>query len=45
MWSGWASGAWFIGPDGRTLAQMPASRDKADSKEHVLICEAPLAGK
>ncbi len=29
----WASGAWFIGPDGKTLAQMPISTQKADSKE------------
>src|SRR5436190_1123827 len=40
--SGWASGAWFIGPDGRTLAQMPSSSQRADSKEHVLICNVPL---
>jgi predicted amidohydrolase len=40
--SGWASGAWFIGPDGRTLAQMPPSSQRADSKEHVLVCNVPL---
>jgi len=40
--SGWASGAWFIGPDGRTLAQMPPSSQRADSKEHVIVCNVPL---
>ncbi|MBI1833138.1 MAG: carbon-nitrogen hydrolase family protein [Planctomycetes bacterium] len=35
--TGWASGAWFIGPDGATLVQMPASTQKADSRENVLI--------
>jgi predicted amidohydrolase len=39
----WASGAWFIGPDGATLAQMPTSTDKADSKEYVLIHDVPLS--
>jgi len=39
---GWASGAWFIAPDGQTLAQMPASRDRSDSKEHVLIYDVPI---
>jgi predicted amidohydrolase len=39
----WASGAWFIGPDGATLAQMPPSTDKADSREHLLIHDIPLA--
>jgi predicted amidohydrolase len=39
----WASGAWFIGPDGSTLAQMPASTDKGDSKEFVLIHDVPLS--
>lgn len=34
---GWASGAWFIGPDGRTLAQVPSSTRRADSKEYLLI--------
>ena len=38
----WASGAWFIGPDGRTLAQMPSSTDRADSIEHILIHDVPL---
>ncbi len=42
--TGWASGAWFIGPDGGTLAQMPASSQKADSREFVLIHNVPLAG-
>ena len=40
--SGWASGAWFIGPDGRTLAQMPSSTQRTDSKEFVLVCNLPL---
>jgi len=39
---GWASGAWFIGPDGKTLGQMPASTQKGDSKEYVLIQSIPL---
>jgi predicted amidohydrolase len=43
--SGFASGAWFIGPDGRTLAQMPASAQRTDSKEHVLIYSIPLPGR
>lgn len=37
-----ASGAWFIGPDGKTLAQMPSSTNPADSKEHLLIYNIPL---
>lgn len=40
-----ASGAWFIGPDGRTLTQMPASTKKEDSKEYVLRYDVPLPGK
>jgi len=40
--TGWASGAWFIGPDGQTLAQMPPSTDRGDSKEYLLICTIPL---
>lgn len=40
--TGWASGAWFIGPDGQTLAQMPPSTQRADSREHVLVCNLPL---
>ena len=43
--SGWASGAWFIGPDGQTLAQMPASTQKGDSKEFVLIYNVPISGR
>jgi predicted amidohydrolase len=43
--TGWASGAWFIGPDGKTLAQMPSSTQKADSKEFVLIQSVPIPGK
>jgi hypothetical protein len=38
----WAAGAWFIGPDGATLAQQPASANRADSREHLLICDIPL---
>jgi len=34
--SNFASGAWVIGPDGRTLAQMPSSTNRADSQEYVL---------
>lgn len=41
----WASGAWFIGPDGKTLAQMPTSAQKADSKEFVLIHRIPLGSR
>jgi predicted amidohydrolase len=40
--SGWASGAWFIGPDGATLAQMPPSTSRSDSREFVLIYNVPL---
>jgi predicted amidohydrolase len=40
--TGWASGAWFIGPDGKTLAQMPSSTDRADSKEFVLTFNVPI---
>jgi predicted amidohydrolase len=36
-----ASGAWFIGPDGQTLAQMPSSTQKDDSKEYILLCNIP----
>jgi predicted amidohydrolase len=43
--SGWASGAWFIGPDGRTLAQMPPSAQRGDSKEYVLIHSIPIPGR
>jgi predicted amidohydrolase len=40
-----ASGAWFIGPDGATLAQMPTSAKKEDSKEFLLICNIPIPKK
>ncbi len=40
--AGWASGAWFIGPDGKTLAQMPTSTQKSDSRESVLIYSVPI---
>jgi predicted amidohydrolase len=43
--SGWASGAWFIGPDGATLAQMARSMQKSDSKEHVLIFSVPIPAR
>jgi predicted amidohydrolase len=43
--TGWASGAWFLGPDGKTLAQMPSSTRREDSKEFVLIHNVPLGGK
>ena len=38
----WASGAWFIGPDGATLARMPSSTNPADSVEYILIHDIPL---
>lgn len=41
----WASGSWFIGPDGKTLAQMPSSTQKTDSKEFVLIHSVPIPGR
>ena len=41
----WASGAWFIGPDGATLAQMPSSTIKDDSKEFLLVYNIPIAAK
>jgi hypothetical protein len=40
--TGWASGAWFIGPDGKTLAQMPTSTQRGDSKEYVLMWNVPI---
>lgn len=40
--TGWSSGAWFIGPDGLTLAQMPASTLREDSKEFLLIHSIPM---
>lgn len=40
--TGWASGAWIIGPDGKTLAQMPSSTDRAESKEFILIHNIPI---
>jgi len=36
-------GAWFIGPDGRTLARMASSTNKNDSKELVLRFAVPIA--
>jgi predicted amidohydrolase len=39
--TGFASGAWFIGPDGKTLAQMPSSTQRSDSREYVLIYNIP----
>jgi len=41
----WASGAWFIGPDGKTLAQMPTSTQRSDSKEFVLTYSIPIPGR
>jgi predicted amidohydrolase len=43
--SGWASGAWIIGPDGETRAQMPVSAEKSDSKEYILIHDVPIASR
>jgi predicted amidohydrolase len=43
--TGWASGAWVIGPDGRTLAQMASSTEKAHSKEFVLVFDVPIPGR
>jgi hypothetical protein len=40
--AGWASGSWFIGPDGQTLAQMPSSTQPGDSKEFILTYNIPL---
>ncbi len=40
--TGWASGAWFIGPDGQTLAQMPSSTEKSDSREFMLVYSIPI---
>ena len=41
----WASGAWFIGPDGATLAQMATSTDKNACKEFLLLHNVPLADR
>lgn len=43
--TGWASGAWFLGPDGKTLAQMPSSAERGDSKEYVLVYNVPLGSR
>ena len=43
--TGFASGAWFIGPDGSTLAQMPPSDKKEDSKEFMLVYNIPIGKK
>ena len=40
-----AAGAWFIGPDGRTLAQQPPSSKREDSRETLLLCDIPLPAK
>jgi predicted amidohydrolase len=37
----WAGGAWFIGPDGATLAQVPSSAKREDSVERLLIHDVP----
>ena len=39
---GFASGARFIGPDGKVLAEMPSSTNKADSKEFMLVYNVPI---
>ncbi|MBV8878588.1 MAG: hypothetical protein JO332_01365, partial [Planctomycetaceae bacterium] len=41
--TGWAGGAWFIGPDGATLGQMPSSTQKSDSREFVLLRNVALS--
>jgi hypothetical protein len=41
--TGWAAGAEFIGPDGKVLAMMPTSTNRADCKEFVLVYNIPLA--
>jgi predicted amidohydrolase len=38
----WASGAWFIGPDGATLSKMPESTKREDSVECLLIQDIPV---
>jgi predicted amidohydrolase len=40
--TGWAGGAWLIGPDGKTIAQTPASVQRSDSRECLLIGEIPV---
>ncbi len=37
-----AGGAWFIAPDGTTLAQVPTSTRKEDSRETLLLCDIPI---
>ena len=34
----------FIGPDGTTLAQMPSSTQKSDSREFILVQNLPMPG-
>lgn len=41
----WASGARFIGPDGRTLAQMPTSTQRSDSREYILVHDIPIPAR
>jgi predicted amidohydrolase len=43
--TGWASGAWVIGPNGQTLAQMPTSTQPTDSTEYILICDIPVRAR
>jgi predicted amidohydrolase len=43
--TGWASGAWFISPDGKTLAQMATSTQRNDSKEFVLMYNVPIGAR
>jgi predicted amidohydrolase len=40
-----AGGGWFIGPDGKTLAQVPPSTRKEDSKETLLVFNIPIGPK
>lgn len=37
-----AAGAWFIGPDGATLAQQPTSGNRMDSREYMLVHEVTI---
>jgi hypothetical protein len=41
--TGWTFGAWFIGPEGQTLAQIPSSAQKSASREFVLVPNVPIA--
>ncbi|MBX9625157.1 MAG: carbon-nitrogen hydrolase family protein [Gemmataceae bacterium] len=41
----WDGGAWFIGPDGKTLAQTPASTAPDDSTEAILTHNVPIPAR